>query len=76
MSEIAAYLIPCSIVIMHENFSSEDVLVLRNLEFDVRNGKFSAATLCQLGYRKYITGKRIDLPALEPMYIQPFAGVA
>jgi tRNA threonylcarbamoyladenosine biosynthesis protein TsaB len=76
MSEIAAYLIPRSIVIMHENFSSEDVVVLRNSEFDVRNGKFSAATLCHLGYKKYITGKRIDLPTLEPMYIQPFAGVA
>jgi tRNA threonylcarbamoyladenosine biosynthesis protein TsaB len=45
------------------------------LERGIRS-TIDSALICQLGYTRYLSGHREDLHSLEPLYIQPFAGVS
>lgn len=38
--------------------------------------RIDSGLICQLGFKKYISGHQENLHALEPLYIQPFAGVS
>jgi len=75
ITEIEDVISPGNTIIIHEDLSAYASDVVRNLNVVVKTGKYSAGILCNLAHRKYINGERTNLDSLEPMYIQPFAGI-
>jgi tRNA threonylcarbamoyladenosine biosynthesis protein TsaB len=75
ISEIEELIAPGNTIIIHEDLSAYVSDIVHNLDVDVKLCKYSADILCGLAYRKYINGERANLDALEPLYIQPFAGI-
>jgi tRNA threonylcarbamoyladenosine biosynthesis protein TsaB len=62
-------------LVVHNKYKLDDRL-LQKYKNRVIYGKFDMNLLCQLGYQKFVNGMQDNLVMLEPLYIQPFAGIA
>jgi len=65
---------PGSIVI--EECNNDKFELSPDLQRKVIRSKLEMKLICQLGFQKYLSGYQDDLHILEPLYIQPFAGVS
>ena len=72
---------------IEENYSTDGQIVIHEKittgyfsdnyagSLPVTHGKYSAATICDLGYHKFSGNDIRELDAIEPLYLQSFAGV-
>ncbi len=62
-------------LIVHEEIA-RDTLINSVPEFiPIEQGNYSAAVICALGYQKYEQKELLNLDEVEPLYLQPFAGI-
>lgn len=61
-------------LVVHNKYKLNERL-LQKYKNRVTYGRFDINLLCQLGFQKFVNGTQDNLATLEPLYIQPFAGM-
>jgi tRNA threonylcarbamoyladenosine biosynthesis protein TsaB len=62
-------------IVIHEENSKGYLTKFLGRTTKVVEGQYSAARLCDLGFKKYPKGPHQNLAEIEPQYLQAFAGV-
>jgi tRNA threonylcarbamoyladenosine biosynthesis protein TsaB len=64
------------LIVVHEENSKGYFTQFFDSNVGIIDGQYSAAKLCELGYKKYLKGPLLQLNEIEPQYLQTFAGVS
>jgi tRNA threonylcarbamoyladenosine biosynthesis protein TsaB len=66
---------PESMLIVHEEIAPGTLINSVSNLISIEQGNYSSAAICALAYQKYKQSDLLNLDDIEPLYLQPFAGV-
>jgi tRNA threonylcarbamoyladenosine biosynthesis protein TsaB len=66
---------PGSKIIVHEEIAPGTLIKSVPNSIPIEKGNYSSAVICAIGYQKYKQKDIMNLDDIEPLYLQPFAGV-